>query len=102
MASSAYGGLHAQASQSEKAPDTPDESAWAGKAIELFQTVIDEAADMGAVALHGRALSGMGSVLASSGRREQARQALARSIELLETIHADGHLMQARKLLETL
>jgi class 3 adenylate cyclase/tetratricopeptide (TPR) repeat protein len=98
----AYSQLHAQASQSGKAPDTPDESQWAGKAIQLYQAVIDEAADMGAVALHARALSGIGAVLASSGRREQARQTLTRGIELLESIQAANHLVQARKLLETL
>jgi tetratricopeptide (TPR) repeat protein len=83
-------------------PVTPSESLWAEKAIQQFRTVADEAADIGAAALHGRALFGLGDVLASLGRQEEAKQAIARSIELLETIHADGHLMKARKLLETI
>jgi tetratricopeptide (TPR) repeat protein len=98
----AYSQLQAKASQRRDAPVMPSESLWAEKAIQQFKTVADEAADIGAAALHGRALFGLGDVLASLGRQEEAKQAIARSIELLETIHADGHLMQARKLLETI
>jgi class 3 adenylate cyclase/tetratricopeptide (TPR) repeat protein/energy-coupling factor transporter ATP-binding protein EcfA2 len=93
----AYSQLHFKVSQGREAPAAPNESVWAEKAIQQLQFVIDEAADMGSVALHGRAMAGLGKVLASLGRREQAQQALVRGIELLEQVNATEYLSQARQ-----
>jgi class 3 adenylate cyclase/tetratricopeptide (TPR) repeat protein len=97
-----YSQLHARTSQGEESPTAPPENQWAEKAIQRLQYVVDEAAEMGAVDLHGRAMTGLGEVLASLGRREQAQQAICRGIELLEQVNATEYLSQARKLLETL
>jgi class 3 adenylate cyclase/tetratricopeptide (TPR) repeat protein len=97
-----YSQLHANASQAAKAHDPPAKGEWAEKAIQWFQAAIDESAAMGAVALHGRAMFGLGEVLASLGRREEARQAMARSIELLEQVNATDHLIKARNRLAAL
>jgi class 3 adenylate cyclase/tetratricopeptide (TPR) repeat protein len=97
-----YSRLHANASQAAITANPPPETQWAEKAIQRFQTVVEGAADMGALAVHGRALFGLGEVLASLGRREEARQAATRSIELMERVNATEHLIQARKRLETL
>ena len=96
-----YSQLHAGASQAQGAR-APHANQWAEKAIRRFQSVVDEAADMGAVAVHGQAMTGLGAVWASLGRREQARQALERGVELLEQVHATAYLSEARKRLAAL
>jgi len=96
-----YSQLHVSTSQAQEAPDSPA-SPWADKAIQRFQAVVDEAADMGAVAVHGQAMTGLGAVWASLGCRDQAQQTLERGIELLEQVHATEYLSQARKLLAPL
>ena len=96
-----YSQLHVGASHRKDAPVTSDESIWSKKAIQQFQFVADEAAEMGAAALHGRALFGLGEVMASLGRREEAKRTIIQSIELLEQVNATGYLASARKRLDT-
>jgi class 3 adenylate cyclase/tetratricopeptide (TPR) repeat protein len=97
-----YSQLHARMAQGRKSPVAPPENKWAAKAIQRLESVVDEAAEMGAVALHGRGLLGLGGVLASLGRRDEAQQALVRGIELLEQVKATEFLNQARMRLEAL
>jgi tetratricopeptide (TPR) repeat protein len=97
-----YSKLYAGAKRASKEPDAPQMDAWAQKAIHWFQTSIGEADDMGAVAIHGQALSGLAYVLALQGHKNRARESLARSIELLEQIDATDHLKQARNQLAAL
>jgi predicted RNA polymerase sigma factor len=47
-------------------------------------------------------MTGLGEVLASLGRREQAQHAMVQGIELLQQVNAAEYLSQARKLLATL
>jgi tetratricopeptide (TPR) repeat protein len=97
-----YSKLYADAKRASKEPDAPQMDAWAQKAIHWFETSIDEASDMGAVAIHGQALSGLAYVLALQGHKDQARASLVHSIELLEQIDATDNLKQARNQLAAL
>jgi class 3 adenylate cyclase/tetratricopeptide (TPR) repeat protein len=92
----AYAQLCEKALQISGLPDSPAASDLAGKAIGWFKVCADQAAQMGARSMQGQALTGLGKTLASIGRRDQARDALTRSIALLEEVEATGHLELAR------
>jgi hypothetical protein len=57
---------------------------------------------MGAVAMEGQALMGLGNALALQGEPDRARQCLRDSIDILEKVNATHHLQQAKGLMATL
>jgi class 3 adenylate cyclase/tetratricopeptide (TPR) repeat protein len=85
--------------------DTSENSlaaAMAHKSQQWFQTCIAEAEDMGANAMQGQALFGLGNLLAATGKPDQARKALYQSHGFLERSRADVYLERANALLESI
>jgi hypothetical protein len=74
----------------------------ARKSQQWFQTCIAEAEEMGAKAMQGQALLGLGNLLAAMGYPDQARKALYQSHDLLERSRADTYLQRADALLESI
>lgn len=74
-------------------------SQFADKTIAWFQSCIADAKDMGADALHGRALLGLGHVWTVLGKSDEARLALTQSMGFLERSNAEEYLEQARALI---
>jgi tetratricopeptide (TPR) repeat protein len=70
--------------------------ALADRCLHWFQICIAEAGDMGATAMEGQALLGMGEVLAMMGKKKQAAATLDQSIQILERAKAGHHLKRAR------
>ncbi len=70
--------------------------------IHWFQTCIAEAKEMGAHAMEGQAMMGLGSVHAIMGAVDQARAILIECIEKLKDVNATHHLKEAETLLESL
>lgn len=88
--------------QTTEGGPSPQSRAMADKCLQWFQTCIAEARTMGARVMEGQALLGLGKILALLGEHQQAAQALAQSIDILEKTDASHYLEQARVALESL
>ncbi len=94
--------LYEQAGQNDTAEGRQGAADMARKSQQWFQTCIAEAEHMGANALQGQGLLGLGNLLAAMGQPDQARGTLYRSKDLLERSRADAFLVKADALLESL
>ncbi len=74
----------------------------ADNCLRWFQSTVSEAREMGAKAMEGQALLGLGHALALLGEPDQARSNLIQCIEILNKINATSHLQHAKTILETL
>ncbi len=82
--------------------DSPQARRMAEKCIHWFQTCISEAKEMGAHAMEGQALKGLGNFHAVMGDVHQARPILIESVEKLKKISATRHLKEAEALIASL
>lgn len=97
-----YALLFQRAMETTRDPDSPQTRTMADKCNQWFQTCISEAREMGAHAMEGQALLGLGNALAVLGKPDQARKTLNQSVEILGKAKASSHLQQARALIESL
>ncbi len=97
-----YSQLLEGAMQTADSPDSLHMKNLAAKSIQWFQNCITEAADMGASAMEGQALLGLGRTFGLLGQPDQAREVLSQSIDLLDRASATVHLKNARDLLASL
>ena len=97
-----YALLFQRAMETTRDPDSPQTRTMADKCNQWFQTCISEAREMGAHAMEGQALLGLGNALAVLGKPDQARKTLNQSVEILDKAKASSHLQQARALIESL
>jgi class 3 adenylate cyclase/tetratricopeptide (TPR) repeat protein len=74
-------------------------SQFADKTIAWFRSCITDANDMGASAMHGQALLGLGHTWIILGKPDEARQALTQCMRLLEQSNAEEYLKQAKTLI---
>jgi tetratricopeptide (TPR) repeat protein len=94
--------LYEKASQDTASEDSQKAAAMAHKSLQWFQTCITEAEDMGANAMQGQALFGLGNLLAAMGKPDQARKALYQSHDLLERSRSGTYLEKTNALLESI
>ncbi len=97
-----YSQLIEGAMQTADIPDSLHMKNLSAKSIQWFQTCITEAADMGATAMEGKALLGLGRTFALLGQPDQAKEVLSQSIDLLDRASATVLLKNARDLLASL
>jgi class 3 adenylate cyclase/tetratricopeptide (TPR) repeat protein len=97
-----YSMLYEKALQNDTSEASQMTAAMARKSQQWFQTCIAEAEEMGAKAMQGQALLGLGNLLAAMGYPDQARKALYQSHDLLERSRADTYLQRADALLESI
>ena len=98
----AYYQVFQGAMQAAGDPESPQVVALADQSIMWYRTCVADAEDMGAQAMHGQSLLGLGQVLADLGQSNQAREVLARSIDLLESTGAGLHLKKAKTLIDSI
>lgn len=80
---------------------SPQKNLMSDKCMYWFQTCISEARDMGAHAMEGQALLGLGQILAMMGKADQAAKVLKQSVDIFLKADASHHLEQARATLES-
>jgi class 3 adenylate cyclase/tetratricopeptide (TPR) repeat protein len=97
-----YALLYQGAKQASDNPDSRHCRHKAESCINWFQTCISEARKMGAHAMEGQALMGLGSAHIVMEEVDQAKAILIDSIEKLYKINATHHLKAAMALLESL
>lgn len=97
-----YALLYQGARQTADSPDAPQIRPMADSCIQWFQTCISEAKEMGALAMQGQALMGLGNAYIELGKIDRARQCLTESIDILEKVNASHYLLGARGMLESL
>ena len=97
-----YALLFQGAMQTTENPDSPHVRSMAEKCIQWFQSCISEARDMGARAMEGQAMLGLGSAYDTLGDAGQAKNSIAKSIEILQQVKASHHLAEARNLMAAL
>jgi class 3 adenylate cyclase/tetratricopeptide (TPR) repeat protein len=90
------------AMQSSGATETSHMRPMADKCIQWFTTTISEARAMGAQTMEGQALLGLGNALSVLGDRDQARDKLNQSIDILSNANAAHLLQQAKTLIKAL
>jgi class 3 adenylate cyclase/tetratricopeptide (TPR) repeat protein len=83
-------------------PDSPPNLAMADKCIAWLQTCLAEARAMGARAIEGQALLGLGKALAATGKPDQAGEILNRSMDVLAEVGALHHLEEAQAAIASL
>jgi hypothetical protein len=74
----------------------------ADKCIDWFQTTLSQARELGAAALEGQAMLGLGQAWAMMNRSDQAADMLNLSIDIFSRLNATSHLEQARTVIESL
>lgn len=94
--------LYEKAKQNDTSNASQMAAAMAHKSQQWFQTSIAEAEDMGANAIQGQALFGLGNLLAAMGKPDQARKAVYQSHDLLKRSRADAYLERTNALLESI
>lgn len=97
-----YARLFQEAMQINASPQSSQPGAMAARCVQWFQTCVREARDMGAKAMEGQALLGLGQVLAAMDEPARARERLNQSLDVLDQANASHHLEQARASLESL
>jgi class 3 adenylate cyclase/tetratricopeptide (TPR) repeat protein len=96
-----YALLFQKALQTGDNRESPQVRAMAGECIQWFQTCVTEAREMGAQAMEGQALLGLGQALAVLGEPERAIRRLNQSIDILDQANASHHLEQAKAMIES-
>jgi class 3 adenylate cyclase/tetratricopeptide (TPR) repeat protein len=94
--------LYQGALQAAGRPESPRVGQLADKCIRWFQTCVSDARDMGARALEGQALLGLGKALAIMDKPEQAVEILNQSVDVFTKAKATFHLKQAKAAIESL
>ena len=72
------------------------------KSLHWYEHCVSEAREMGARAMEGQALMGLGNTLALMGQHEEAVQMLNQSVRVLQQTGSSHHLQEARASLEAL
>jgi hypothetical protein len=91
-----YALLYQGAIQTTGQTESPKVQAMADNCIRWFQACLSEAREMGARAMEGQILMGLGNALAMLDERDQAQTLLRQSVEVLEKVAANQHLEQAK------
>ena len=91
-----YALLYQGAIQTTGQAESPKVQAMADNCIRWFQTCLSEAREMGALAMEGQVLMGLGNALTMLDERDQAQTLLQQSVDVLENVGADHHLEQAK------
>jgi class 3 adenylate cyclase/tetratricopeptide (TPR) repeat protein len=97
-----YSTLYVMAGQNDTSEGAQGAAEMARKSQQWYHTCIAEAETLGAVAMQGRMLLGLGNLLVTMGKPEQARRALGQSKNFLEQSRADVYLEKAEVLLESI
>jgi tetratricopeptide (TPR) repeat protein len=97
-----YSTLHEMAGPNDILEGVPGAAEMARKSQQWYHTCIAEAEDMGAGAMHGRMLLGLGNLLVAMGKPDQARRVLGQSKNFLEQSRADVYLEKTEALLESI
>jgi len=97
-----YSLLLRQALQADGRRDAPKTRGLAEKSMHWFQTCIAEAKAVGARAMEGRALLGLGKTMAAMDQPAQAAEILNESIAILTRINAPYYLREAQSAIDSL
>ena len=94
--------LYQSALQAVGRPASKPAERLADKCIHWFQTCVSEARDMGAAAMEGQALLGLGKALAMMDQSDQALDSLKQSMDVFVELQATSHLELAKAAIDGL